>query len=598
MLHNVFRIISLGFQNQTGNMDNLKMATITDSVLNLGYIKALTSVAERIVNFLKGFNIDNLEGKEKYAGVGFAFVGVYVYYWNKHSFWRRRNIKTPTPIPIFGNFLQLALNPRQRLELEWPKRCGRLYGYYVGTQPVLVCADANLLRKICIKDFNVFPNHFFLGVPNRYQKHILIFQKDDHWRGMRAILSPTFSSSKIKIMFKLFNECCNDLVDNLDNWIERDGGKTTIEVKKTLGSFTIDSAVKSFYGIKLTPANTIVNEKNLSTYSNTREGFAFMARRIFDISFVRFLLSNTLPWGVLRFLNFPLVGEEGMKMLADKAEKIIEHRQRSGEINKYQDYLELLLNAQVDSKVELDKNDTFEEHHTLMDNNKTSSNDSFRPSRMKLTEMEVSCQVMMLMMVATETTSSFLGNTLYTLAFHSEIQEKLYRELMKIKNSSETGDFSNSYEQLTSNIYLDCVVSESLRLMPPALFMDRVAEEDYYIEEYNVTIPKGMTVNLAYHAIHRDPEYWPEPDEFNPDRFLPENKSKIVPGSYSPFGIGPRSCVGFRFALTEGKLALARLVTDFRFEQALGTTWPPVPVKTTLLLNDLKNMNVSVRRRD
>lgn len=576
-------------------MDNLKTGTITNSVLILGYIKALsTSVAEQIVNFLKGNNFD-LEGKEKYAGIGFVFVGVYVYYWNKHSFWRRRSIKTPTSIPIFGNFHQLALIPRQILEVEWPKKCGRLYGYYVGTQPVLVCADANLLRKICIKDFNVFPNHFFLGVPNRFQKRILIFQKDDHWRGMRAILSPTFSSSKIKIMFKLFNECCNDLVDNLDVWIERDGGKTIIEVKKTLGSFTIDSAVKSFYGIKLTPANTLVDEKNLSIYSNTREGFAFMSRKIFDISFVRFLISNTLPWGVLRFFNFPLVGEKGMKMLADKAEKIIEHRQRSGENNKYQDYLELLLNAKADSKVELDKNDTFEEHHALID--KTCDN-NFRPSRMKLTEMEVSCQVMMLMMVATETTSSFLGNTLYILAFHPEIQEKLYDELMKIKNSSEIGDFTNSYEQLTSNIYLDCVVSESLRLMPPALFMDRVAEEDYYIEEFNFTVPKGMTVNLAYHAIHRDPEYWPEPDKFNPDRFLPENKSKIIPGSYSPFGIGPRSCVGFRFALTEGKLGLARLLTDFHFEQAPGTTWPPVPTKTTFLLNNLKNMNVSVRRRD
>lgn len=578
-------------------MDNPK-ASIVNFVPSFGYVKeSVSSFVEQVISYLKAYNI-NIEGKEKYVGVVFLFIGTNVYYWHKFSYWKRRNVKTPTPVPIFGNFLKLALNPRQIPELEWPRKYGRLYGYYVGTQPVLVCADANLLRKICIKDFNIFPNHFFLGVPNKYQKHILIFQKDDHWRGMRAILSPTFSSNKIRIMCKFFNQCCNDLVDNLNDLIEKDGSsKTIIEAKNTLGGFTIGSAVKSFYGIDLTSANTVVNESNLSIYSNTREGFAYMSRRVFQISFIRFMLSNILPWSVLKFFNYPIVGDKGMAVLANKADKIIEHRQKTGSNTKYNDYLQLLLDAKGDDleTVEGNKTDAYEDHHALVDNSK---NNDFRPSKMKLTQMEVSCQVMMLMMVASETTSSFLSNTLYILSYHSEIQEKLYKELMAIKNSSETGDFSESYEQLTSSIYLDCVVSESLRLMPPALFMDRVAEEDYYVEEYNVTIPKGTTVNLSYIAIHRDPGYWSEPDKFNPDRFLPENKTNIVPGSYCPFGIGPRSCVGFRFALTEGKLALARLVTEFQFDPAPGTTWPPVLARETFLLNDIKNMHVCVRRRN
>lgn len=582
-------------------METFKSSISKLALPDVNIIKeSLSNVGKQVFCFLKNYKI-YLEGREKYVGVGFIIIGAHVYYWHKFSFWSRRNIKTPPPVPVFGNLLSIAFNPRQFLELDWPRKYGKLYGFYVGTLPVLVCSDVDVLKKICIKDFNTFPNHYFFGKLNSFQRHILIFQKDDHWRGMRGIISPTFSSSKIRIMYKIFNECCNDLEEALDELVDGKEGSemsAVITAKSFVGGFTMGSAVKSFYGINLTQANTEVNASNLSEYSNTREGFYYMTRRVFDLPLVRLLLSNVLPRKVCDFFDYPVVPDAGTRLLADKADAIIKHRQRSPS-KKFNDYLQLLLDAKSDTKVEKDKNDLYEEHHTLLADNYDANDDERRPSKLKLTEKEVSCQVLMLMLVATETTSSFLSSTLYILAHHPEVQEKLYLEVKKIRSSDATKDLWYSYEGLTSCVYLDCVVSESLRIMPPALFMDRVASEDYYVEKYNLTIPKGTNVNLPFYAIQRDPDYWSEPDKFDPDRFLPENKSKIIPGSYCPFGIGPRSCVGFRFALTEGKLALARLITSYHFDKAPGTDWPPKPVKSTFgIFNAVEDLRISVRRRN
>jgi cytochrome P450 family 9 len=90
---------------------------------------------------------------------------------------------------------------------------------------------------------------------------------------------------------------------------------------------------------------------------------------------------------------------------------------------------------------------------------------------------------------------------------------------------------------------------ETLRHWPPAFQTDRICTQDYIIEPKNssertLLIKKGMTVVVPIAALHHDPQYFTEPDRFDPERFSDENKAKILPGSYLPFGIGPRNCIG------------------------------------------------------
>ena len=85
-----------------------------------------------------------------------------------------------------------------------------------------------------------------------------------------------------------------------------------------------------------------------------------------------------------------------------------------------------------------------------------------------------------------------------------------------------------------------------------------------------------MGVLIPVYALHRDEEFWPEPDCFNPDRFLPENKGSINEFAYLPFGGGPRMCIGMRFALMEIKTILVKMLQQYRFVRVAET---PVPLK-------------------
>lgn len=119
---------------------------------------------------------------------------------------------------------------------------------------------------------------------------------------------------------------------------------------------------------------------------------------------------------------------------------------------------------------------------------------------------------------------------------------------------------------MTGIPYLDAVVKESMRKYPPVKRLERRVE----VEEYqlgNVLLKKDQLVEIPCLAVHRSEEYYPEPEVFNPDRFMPENKHLLVPYTYLPFGQGPRNCVGMRFAYQEIKILLAQLIRQFKFSR-------------------------------
>lgn len=109
--------------------------------------------------------------------------------------------------------------------------------------------------------------------------------------------------------------------------------------------------------------------------------------------------------------------------------------------------------------------------------------------------------------------------------------------------------------------YLEAVVKEALRIYPSVPFFARTITEDCTIRGFHV--PKGVNVVIVPFALHRDPEYFPEPEEFRPERFLPENSSGRNPYAYIPFSAGLRNCIGQRFALMEEKVVLSTILRNF-----------------------------------
>jgi cytochrome P450 family 6 len=133
---------------------------------------------------------------------------------------------------------------------------------------------------------------------------------------------------------------------------------------------------------------------------------------------------------------------------------------------------------------------------------------------------------------------------LYELALNADIQERLREEIVL---GIEENDGKLTYELLHNFKYLDMVVNETLRKYPPAFFLTRISRKDFQIPGTNLIIPANTDINVNILSLHRDPEFYPDPDRFDPERFTPENVKTRPSGTYFPFGDGPRRCEFIKF---------------------------------------------------
>ena len=156
------------------------------------------------------------------------------------------------------------------------------------------------------------------------------------------------------------------------------------------------------------------------------------------------------------------------------------------------------------------------------------------------------------------------------MALNPEMQDRLYEEVWQGTNQGT--DFA--FERLNKLTYLECIIFEILRKYPPLIRLERTSAADYKLANTNITLRAGQVVEIPIYAVHHSEKNYPEPERFNPDRFLPENKSKIKPYTFIPFGAGPRNCIGLKFALMEIKLGLAKLIGSFRFAPTEKTQIP------------------------
>jgi len=137
-----------------------------------------------------------------------------------------------------------------------------------------------------------------------------------------------------------------------------------------------------------------------------------------------------------------------------------------------------------------------------------------------------------------------------------------------------------NYTDLHAMKYMDMVITETLRFWPPGAALDRKCVKKYTLPPSNASSKEGMTLNVGdglwipLHEIHRDPKYYENPDTFDPERFSDENKGSINPLTYLPFGVGPRNCIGSRFALMECKAIIFQILQKFTLVPTAKTSHP------------------------
>ncbi len=204
-----------------------------------------------------------------------------------------------------------------------------------------------------------------------------------------------------------------------------------------------------------------------------------------------------------------------------------------------------------------------------------------------MTDRQLRDEAVTIVLAGHETTANALAWTWYLLAQHPGVEAKLHAELDQV-----LGGRLPTADDLRQLPYAEMVIKESMRLYPPIPTIARLAMEDLVIGGYPV--PKGMIVSMAPHVIHRDPRWYPEPDEFRPERFTREFEKSLPKCAYLPFSTGPRICIGNSFAMLEAVLILATVGQRYRLSLAPGQTIKP---HAALTLRPQPNLQMTLAER-
>ncbi len=205
----------------------------------------------------------------------------------------------------------------------------------------------------------------------------------------------------------------------------------------------------------------------------------------------------------------------------------------------------------------------------------------------QMTDAQVRDEVMTIFLAGHETTANALTWTWYLLSEHPEVETRLHEELDSVLAGREP-----TVEDVPSLRYTEMVVTESMRLYPPAWAIGRLALHDFEIGGY--TIPQKALVLLSPYVTQRDARFFPDPERFDPERWTPLAREARPQFSYFPFGGGPRRCIGEGFAWMEAILLVASLARRWRMRLVPGH---PVATRAVITLRPKHGMMMTLSQR-
>uniref|UniRef100_A0A1I8PP43 Cytochrome P450 n=1 Tax=Stomoxys calcitrans TaxID=35570 RepID=A0A1I8PP43_STOCA len=450
-----------------------------------------------------------------------ASVCLYLIYRHKTSnndYFKKRGIPYAKPVPFLGNFWQMMLGGKSMFDIIvdiYTKDEGRIYGFFDQNKPVVVIKDPDLIKQIGVKDFDHFMNHRDFTDPNDNKDLFaasLFLMQNGKWKDMRSTLSPAFTGSKMRSMFQLMNEVAQHtllFLKNQPNYIGIQGFE--LEVKDFLTRYTNDIIASTAFGLQV------------NSYVETENEFYRMGKKMTSFTFIqglKFLMFGKIR-KLMKILNIQLFDKEScdyfMRLVLDAMKyRQLHHIHRPDMIN-------LLMEARGMIQGE---------EHTKASNREWS-------------DVEIVGQCFLFFFAGFDTSAALSSFTIHELMENKEIQEKLLREIQDV-NEQLNGQ-PPSYESIMGMTYMDMVVRECLRKWSPSAAIDRQCSKDISYDlgdGLRLDLKKGDIVWLPVSGLHRDPKFFENPMKFDPERFNEENKEKIHPFAYIPFGVGPRNCIG------------------------------------------------------
>ncbi|KAI0332873.1 cytochrome P450 [Cubamyces sp. BRFM 1775] len=380
----------------------------------------------------------------------------------------------------------------------------------------------------------------------------------------RKHLSPVFSVRYLKDMVTMFNQVAQELSETLAGKVSKDG--TEVEISEYLSRFSLEAVGRTALGYSFGPLDV-----HGTDYSRALKEFGPTLVKLHLWRPVLPWIKRLLPLNVLRYLAsvFPWYPVRHMQAISDNVyETSRQVLRRKGELLKQGD---AVMRQEIGEGKDL--------MSILLRQNVMGLEGE------RLTEDDILGQMSLLLLAATDTTSASITRVIQLLAEHQEMQETLRRELLDATTHAGRTLFDLDYDGFAKLPYLEAVVRETIRMYPVFYMSNRVSDEDAVLplsEPITGTdgkliselfVPAGTTIWINMLGSNRDPAIWgPDANEFKPERWLaplpPTVAEARVPSIFanmSTFAAGPRSCIGYNYALTEMRIAVAHLVMQFKF---------------------------------
>ncbi|XP_062348464.1 thromboxane-A synthase isoform X1 [Cinclus cinclus] len=436
---------------------------------------------------------------------------------------------------------------------------GPVCGYYIGRQMFVVVSSPEMIKQILVTDFSNFTNRAKPNLISKPMVDSILCLRDDRWKYVRSLLTPAFSDTKLKEMTPLINQACDILLCNLK--VYADSGKA-FDIQRCYNCFTLDVVGSVAFGTEV------------DSQKNPDDPFVKNCRTFFEMSLFKPLL--------ILILSFPCIMIPLLRIFPNKKQKelngffiqtiknAIVYRHQQDAAERRGDFLQWMLDA-CDSADSLAAGCLPELGPSAAPRQSQAPLAGTAPAekaQKTLTEDEIAGQAFLFLIAGYETTTSTLSFATYLLATNPECQEKVLQEVDKFSAKHMVPDYQNVQELP----YLDMVIAETLRMYPPAFRFTREAAKDCVV--LGQRIPAGAIIETAVGHLHHNPEFWPEPEKFIPERFTEEAKKEQHPFAYLPFGAGPRGCIGVKMGLLETKMTLLRILQKFQFKTCPETEIP------------------------
>ncbi|KAL7039696.1 hypothetical protein ACKWTF_000075 [Chironomus riparius] len=472
----------------------------------------------------------------------FLYVFAIIVVFLSHFFWKNRylfntdfskNFEEDASIPLMKNGIPFAMMNAEELFLEPRKfaakfkRSARARLFFMNSYCIIRAKDA---EKILSASSKHLTKGFVYNFLHPFIKTGLLTSDGEKWHQRRRMLTPAFHFNILKEFAEIFKEEADQLVFDL----KRTVGKV-VDMIPISTQFTLNTVCESAMGVNLTQLGNNGLEYRNNIYSI---GKALVYRSVRPWLHIDFLYS---------ILGYKKQIDEILVPVHKFTQTIIDKRRKEFITKKTENVQE----EQVDDNENIYMG-TKKKRTAMMDTLLQAQSEGLIDDEGIIEETDT------FTFEGHDTTSAGMTFTLLLLAHNPEVQEKIFQEIQEVTDGRD--DLTT--DDLNKMNYMERALKESLRIYPPVPYISRSLSEDVLHDGF--LFKKGTLMEIFIYDIHRDPEVFPDPEKFDPDRFLSENSVGRSNFAFIAFSAGMRNCIGQRFAMLELKIMLTKVIKNFK----------------------------------